>query len=192
MRDRRARVHAFKGALADSRRGFACARPFSEEGAVKRPLGGPSSGKATAQQAEPAAVAGREGTPATGRVPCPPKRAPSEELPRKSLPHAAAASAMSKPTTVKGSPAKPFGLNPNAQAIPTQATLGKNFLGLGPNLTALGLATVFFGVYYGTAWYTRKWVHEQTDGNPVRPHSFSEVKVVDNSVHAPRTDHTKG
>ena len=61
MRDRRPRVHAFKGALADSRRGFACARPFSEEGAVKRPLGGPSSGKATAQQAEPAAVAGREG-----------------------------------------------------------------------------------------------------------------------------------
>ena len=86
-----------------------------------------------------------------------------------------------KPTTVKGSPARPFGLNHNAQAIPTQATLGKNFLGLGPNITALGLATVFFGVYYGTAWYTRRWVHEQTDGNPVRPHSFSEVKVTDNS-----------
>jgi len=108
---------------------------------------------------------------------CPPKKPTPPTGNRTKAPF----HAMSKPTTVKGSPPKPFGLNHNAQAIPTQATLGKNFLGLGPNLTALGLATVFFGVYYGTAWYTRKWVHEQTDGNPVRPHSFSEVKVVDNS-----------
>jgi hypothetical protein len=91
---------------------------------------------------------------------------------------------MSRPTTVKGSPAKPFGLNHNAQPIPVQATLGKNFLGLGPNVTALGLATVFFGVYYGTMAYTRKWVHEQTEGEPVRPHSFSEISVTDNSEKA--------
>lgn len=77
-------------------------------------------------------------------------------------------------------PRKLFGLNHNAQAIPTQATLGKNFLGLGPNITALGLATLFFGVYYGTAWYTRRWVHEQTGGAPVKPTSWADVKVTDN------------
>lgn len=91
---------------------------------------------------------------------------------------------MCRPTTVKGSPAKPFGLNHNAQPIPVQATLGKNFLGLGPNVTALGLATVFFGVYYGTMAYTRKWVQEQTEGEPVRPHSFREINVIDNSEKA--------
>ena len=32
--------------------------------------------------------------------------------------------------------------------------------------------------------YTRKWVHEQTEGEPVRPHSFSEINVIDNSEKA--------
>ena len=39
-------------------------------------------------------------------------------------------------------------------------------------------------LYYGTMAYTRKWVHEQTEGEPVRPHSFSEINVIDNSEKA--------
>ena len=62
-----------------------------------------------------------------------------------------------------------------------QATLGKNFLGLGPNVTALALGVAFFGVYYGTAAYTRWWVQEQTGGEPVKPKYFREVTVTDNS-----------
>ena len=60
---------------------------------------------------------------------------------------------------------------------------GKNFLGWGPNVTGLALAGLFFGVYYGSAYWARKWVLQSVD-EPERPKYFREVTVTDGFRYA--------
>jgi hypothetical protein len=54
--------------------------------------------------------------------------------------------------------------------------MGKNALGLGPNMTGLALAGVFFGVYFGSSFLTRKWIMQQTE-DPQPPKYFRDIKV---------------
>lgn len=58
------------------------------------------------------------------------------------------------------------------------AIAGKNFLGWGPNITGLALASLFFGVYYGSSFLARKWILQEVE-EPVRPKYFREVTVTD-------------
>ena len=72
-----------------------------------------------------------------------------------------------------------------SQTNPGGAFIGKNFLGLGPNVTGLALGTLFFGVYYGSVLWTRKWVIEQVE-EPKKPMYFRDVTVTDNSANRER------
>jgi len=60
-----------------------------------------------------------------------------------------------------------------------RAVAGKNFLGLGPNVTAIGLGFIFFGVYFGSSHLTRKWVMQQNEEEELSPPKyFRDVRVV--------------
>ena len=66
-------------------------------------------------------------------------------------------------------------------AVPRRLTCsvllpGKNSLGLGPNATGLALGILFFGVYYGSSFLTRKWVMQNT-ANPEPPKYFRDIRV---------------
>ena len=58
---------------------------------------------------------------------------------------------------------------------PPYATPGKNSLGLGPNATGFLLGAVFFGVYFGSSYLTRKWVMQESD-IPEPPKYFRDMK----------------
>ena len=60
------------------------------------------------------------------------------------------------------------------KAAPPPAT-GKNALGLGVNATGLLLGTIFFGVYFGSSYLTRKWVMQES-GLPEPPKYFRDMK----------------
>lgn len=61
---------------------------------------------------------------------------------------------------------------------PPQATLGKNSLGLGPNVTGLLLGGLFFGVYFGSSWYTKQWIIQNNDGELQPPKNFKDIRIV--------------
>ena len=65
-----------------------------------------------------------------------------------------------------------------SKPVPANAIPGKNFLGWGPNVTGLALASLFFGVYYGSSFLARKWILEEVE-EPQRPKYFREVTVTD-------------
>lgn len=54
--------------------------------------------------------------------------------------------------------------------------MNKNFLGLGPNVTALLLGGIFFGTYFGSSWATRKMIMEKTE-DPNPPRYFRDITV---------------
>ena len=53
---------------------------------------------------------------------------------------------------------------------------GKNALGLGANATGMLLGAVFFGVYFGSSYLTRKWVMQQSDMPEPPPKYFRDMK----------------
>ena len=52
----------------------------------------------------------------------------------------------------------------------------KNALGLGKNATGMLLGAVFFGVYFGSSYLTRKWVMQQSDVPEPPPRYFRDMK----------------
>ena len=56
------------------------------------------------------------------------------------------------------------------------AVPGKNALGLGTNATGLLLGAIFFGVYFGSSYLTRKWVMQETDIPEPPPKYFRDMK----------------
>ena len=63
---------------------------------------------------------------------------------------------------------------------------GKNGLGLGPNATGLALGVIFFGVYYGSAYLTKKWIMKSVD-DPVPPKYFREIQLKTSDDAPPRS-----
>ena len=61
---------------------------------------------------------------------------------------------------------------------PGQTEFGKNSLGLGPNVTGLLLGSLFFGVYFGSSWYTRRWIINNSDGELQPPKNFKDIRIV--------------
>ena len=59
---------------------------------------------------------------------------------------------------------------------PTGGAGYKNALGLGKNATGLLLGGVFFGVYFGSSYLTRKWVMQQTDVPEPPPRYYRDLK----------------
>jgi hypothetical protein len=59
-----------------------------------------------------------------------------------------------------------------------QAVLGKNSLGLGPNVTGLLLGGLFFGVYFGSSWFTRRWIINNSDNELQPPKNFKDIRIV--------------
>ncbi len=55
--------------------------------------------------------------------------------------------------------------------------MGKNALGLGPNVTGLLLGGIFFGVYFGASFLTRRRIMENSD-DPQPAKFFRDIKVV--------------
>ena len=53
----------------------------------------------------------------------------------------------------------------------------KNALGLGPNVTGLILGGIFFGVYFGSGFVTRRYVMGQTE-DPQPPKYFRDIRIV--------------
>ena len=53
----------------------------------------------------------------------------------------------------------------------------KNWLGLGPNVTGLALGAVFFGVYFGSGFLTRRYIMATVD-DPQPPKSFRDIRIV--------------
>lgn len=62
----------------------------------------------------------------------------------------------------------------------SQVTYGINALGLGPNMMGLLLTAGFLGVYFGSSYYTKKWIMANRDPDePLQPaKSFKELKIV--------------
>jgi len=59
---------------------------------------------------------------------------------------------------------------------------GKNYLGLGPNATGFLLGGIFFGVYFGSSYLTRKWVMQQRDEPEPPPKYFRDMKHLGQSA----------
>ena len=53
----------------------------------------------------------------------------------------------------------------------------KNYLGWGPNVTGAALGAIFFGVYFGSSFLTRRWIMSNTD-DPQPARYFHELRVV--------------
>ena len=53
----------------------------------------------------------------------------------------------------------------------------KNALGLGPNVTGSLLGIVFFGVYFGSSWATRRYIMSTTE-NPEPAKFFRDIRIV--------------
>ena len=53
----------------------------------------------------------------------------------------------------------------------------RNALGLGPNVTGLILGGIFFGVYFGSGFMTRRYIMQTTD-EPNPPKFFRDIKIV--------------
>ena len=66
------------------------------------------------------------------------------------------------------------------------ATPSKNALGLGTNATGMLLGAIFFGVYMGSSYLTRKWVMQQSDVPVAPPRSFREMKSFSSSEEGTR------
>lgn len=58
------------------------------------------------------------------------------------------------------------------------AAYGKNALGLGANATGFLLGGVFFGVYFGSTYLTRKWIMQQSDVVDPPPKYFRDLKNI--------------
>ena len=54
---------------------------------------------------------------------------------------------------------------------------GKNALGLGKNVTGLLLGGLFFAVYVGSSWGTKKWVMSKQELAGEKPRYFRDVVV---------------
>jgi hypothetical protein len=52
----------------------------------------------------------------------------------------------------------------------------KNGLGLGKNATGMLLGAIFFGVYFGSSYLTRKWVMQQTDTPEPPPKNYRDLR----------------
>lgn len=61
---------------------------------------------------------------------------------------------------------------------PTEVVYGKNKLGLGPNATGLLLGFIFFGAYFGSSWYTKRWIMANADGPLEPPKNFKDIRIV--------------
>ena len=53
----------------------------------------------------------------------------------------------------------------------------KNSLGLGVNVTGALLGGLFFGVYFGSGFLTRRYIMSQTD-TPQPPKYFRDIRIV--------------
>ena len=53
----------------------------------------------------------------------------------------------------------------------------KNWLGLGPNATGSLLGVIFFGVYFGSGFLTRRYIMTTTD-EPAPPKFFRDIRIV--------------
>lgn len=53
----------------------------------------------------------------------------------------------------------------------------KNFLGWGPNVTGAVLGGIFFGVYFGSGFLTRRYIMTTTD-DPQPPKYFRDIRIV--------------
>ena len=53
----------------------------------------------------------------------------------------------------------------------------KNALGWGPNVTGLALAGIFFGMYFGSGIWARRYIMSITD-DPQPPKYFRDIKIV--------------
>ena len=57
----------------------------------------------------------------------------------------------------------------------------RNALGLGPNVTGLILGGIFFGVYFGSSFLTKRWIMANSEGELERAKYFREMKIVKNA-----------
>jgi hypothetical protein len=54
----------------------------------------------------------------------------------------------------------------------------RNALGLGPNVTGLLLGGVFFGVYFGSSYLTRRYIMNTAVEEPQPPKYFRDIRIV--------------